>query len=228
MWSGVTMGARVAACLPPLLLLTACHHCPVGLVATPPPPPAVGPGLPTGPAQLKILTWNIWMMPWFTFQSPHNQARARAIAEEILKLDFDILCLEKAFDGGARAVLSRALGARYPYRYGPANSGFSLKVNSGVWIFSRIPLTDRHEIQFRDCAGIECASRKGAMLLSGTFDSHAFQILATHLEGEPGAHYTPERQEIRNRQMTQIRDDLLKPFAIPDAPLFLCGDFDTP
>ncbi len=212
-----------------MLLLTACHHyCPAGLVATPPAPSIGEPRLPAGPAQLKILTWNIWMMPWFTFQSPHNQKRARAIAEELLNLDLDILCLEKAFDGGARAVLSKALGARYPYRYGPTNSGFSLKVNSGVWVLSRIPLSGLHEIQFRDCAGVECASRKGAMLLSGTFEGHAFQILATHLEGEPGARYTSERQEIRNRQMAQIRDDLLTPFAMPGAPLFLCGDFDTP
>jgi endonuclease/exonuclease/phosphatase family metal-dependent hydrolase len=168
------------------------------------------------------------MMPWFTFQSPHNHTRARAIAEEILKLDFDILCLEKSFDGGARAVLAEALHARYPYNYGPANSGFSFKVNSGVWILSRIPLSERHDIQFRDCAGIECASRKGAMLLSGTFEGHTFQLLATHLEGEAGSHYTPERQEIRNREMTQIRDDLLTRFGKPAVPLFLCGDFDTP
>jgi hypothetical protein len=47
------------------------------------------------------------MMPWFTFQSPRNKDRAAAIAAELLKLDFDILCLEKAFDGGARDVLTR-------------------------------------------------------------------------------------------------------------------------
>src|SRR2546423_197014 len=119
------MRTRLLACLPPLsavLLLTACHHSPARLVATPPPPPSAEPMLPAGPGRLKILTWNIWMMPWFTFQSPRNQKRAHAIAEEILKLDFDILCLEKALDGGARGVLSKTLGGRYPYRYGPANS----------------------------------------------------------------------------------------------------------
>src|SRR5882724_11918094 len=119
------MGTRAFVSLPPLsalLLLTACHHCPAGLIAMPSAPSIGDLRLPAGPAPLKILTWNIWMMPWFTFQSPHNQERARAIAEEILKLDYDILCLEKAFDGGARAVLSKALGGRYPYRYGPANS----------------------------------------------------------------------------------------------------------
>src|SRR6266540_1903151 len=132
-----------------LLLLAAitccvgCHHCPTHIVATPAPPTAT-----PGPARLNILTWNIWMMPWFTFQSPHNRKRAGAIADELLKQDFDILCFEKAFDGGARNVLLKALGTRYPNHYGPANSG-SLKVNSGLWILSRIPLSESHEIQFR-------------------------------------------------------------------------------
>src|SRR5712691_10463623 len=77
---------RLKACST-MLLLTACHHyCPAGLVATAPAPSIRDLRLPAGPGQLKILTWNIWMMPWFTFQSPHNQKRARAIAEELLKL----------------------------------------------------------------------------------------------------------------------------------------------
>ena len=126
------------------------------------------------------------MMPAFTFQSPLNTRRAAAIAASLGELDYDIVCFEKAFDGAAREVLSKALGERYPHRYGPANSGFSLKVNSGVWVFSRFPLTVIRQIQFRDCAGIECLSRKGAMLLEGTFKGHAFQIVAAHLQGEAG------------------------------------------
>ena len=181
-----------------------------------------------GPPRLKILTWNMWMMPWFTFQSPRNRQRSAAIADELLKQDFDILCLEKSFDGGARDVLTKALGARYPYRYGPANSGFSLKVNSGVWILSRFPLSNYHEIQFRDCAAIECFSRKGALMLTGEFQGHRFQIIATHLQGEEGAVYTPEHQQIRDRQMTQIRNELVARYGTQGVPLFLCGDFDTP
>lgn len=221
-WSGFLLVAFIAATV-------SCHHCPPGTVAVPVAPSMVdAPAEAAAPLQLKILTWNIWMMPWYTFQSPHNKKRAEVIAEELLKLDVDILCLEKAFDGGAREVIEKKLRVRYPYRYGPANSGFSLKVNSGVWVLSRIPLSKIHEIQFRDCAGVECASRKGAMLLSGTFEGHPFQLIATHLEGEPGSHYTPERQAVRNKQMTQIRAELVQAFAKPGVPVFLCGDFDTP
>jgi hypothetical protein len=179
-------------------------------------------------ARLKILTWNMWMMPWFTFQSPHNKARAAAIAAELLQQDFDILCLEKSFDGGARSVLTKALSARYPYRYGPANSGFSLKINSGVWILSRFALSNYHEIQFRECAGIECFSRKGAIMLTGQFEGHRFHIIATHLTGESGSVWTPERQQIRDREMLQIRDELVRRYAEPGVPIFFCGDFDTP
>lgn len=179
-------------------------------------------------ARLRILTWNIWMMPWFTFQSPGNRRRAAAIAEELLKLDADILCLEKVFDRGARDVLVKTLGSRYPHRYGPANSGFNLKVNSGVWVLSKFPLPRRREIQFRDSTGIESASRKGAMLLAGNFHGHPFQIVATHLQGESGSSYTEAHQRIRDRQFLQIRDELLTPYSDPSAPLFLCGDLDTP
>ena len=98
-------------------------------------------------------------MPRFTFQSPENNKRAAAIAAELLKQDFDILCFEKAFDAGAREVLWNELRARYPNKYGPANNGFSLKVNSGVWVLSRLPLTELGETQFHDCELAQLAAR---------------------------------------------------------------------
>ena len=201
------MSAARLALVGAVLCCGGCFHCPDSVVAVPAPPAPVP--LPVDPARVKVLTWNIWMMPWFTFQSPHNRERAAVIAQELLKLDLDILCFQKAFDSGARDVLWEALRTRFPNQYGPANSGFSLKVNSGVWILSRMPLTELGEIQFRDCAGIECFSRKGAMLLHGEFEGHPFQIAATHLQGESGNEFTEANQQIRNKQMMQIRDDLL-------------------
>lgn len=176
-------------------------------------------------AALKVLTWNIYMMPTWARQSPKNKARARAIAVELLKLDYDVLCFEKAFDGGARDVLRTALGARYPHRYGPANAGFSLKINSGVWVLSRLPLSDYHPIEYRDSSGIESFSRKGALLLRGAVEGRPFQIAATHLQGSPHNH---KMQQIRNQQMVQLQSELLARHGDPGMPLFLCGDFCTP
>jgi len=66
---------------------------------------------------LKVLTWNIWMMPPWTHASPDNGARAAAIAQVVLALDYDILCLEKVFDSAAREVLATRLAGRYPHAY---------------------------------------------------------------------------------------------------------------
>ncbi len=168
------------------------------------------------------------MMPTWTFQSPRNQRRAAAIAALLLRLDYDILCLEKAFDGGARDVLEASLGSRYPYRYGPANPACFPKTNGGVWVLSRVPLSDYREMVFDDSAGIEVFSRKGAIMLAGSVAGQPFQLIATHLQGDDGPAYRPDYQLVRNQQMTQIRTDLVERYGDPSVPLIVCGDFATP
>lgn len=181
-------------------------------------------------ARIRLLTWNIWMMPRWTLQSPQNGSRAAAIAQELLQSDFDVLCLEKAFDGGARTVMRRILEARYPYQYGPVNASAPglIKINGGVWVLSRTPLVTYREIKFDRAVGIEKASSKGAMFLTGKIGGQTFQLIATHLQGESGPRYTPGHQLIRDAQMRQIATQLIAPFADPALPLFICGDFCTP
>lgn len=169
------------------------------------------------------------MMPTIAHTSPKNTTRAKAIANQLLALDYDVLCLQKVFHDAAREVLKERLKGRYPYIYGPANDGPSLlETNSGVWVLRRIPLTDYREIEFRDRADIERFSRKGAMLLAGVVDGARFQILATHLQGDDTDHFVPEKQEVRRKQLAQIVTDLVAPHADPFAPIFFCGDFCTP
>ena len=61
---------------------------------------------------VKVLTWNIWMMPEILPTafggSPFNQRRAVAIADVLSEQqDVDIICLEKAFDKKARKIIAR-------------------------------------------------------------------------------------------------------------------------
>jgi endonuclease/exonuclease/phosphatase family metal-dependent hydrolase len=181
-----------------------------------------------GPTSIKVLTWNIFMMPCWVNESPDNETRARAIAAELKARDFDVLCLQKVFDTSARAALEEELAPHYPYRFGPANgSRWSFKINSGVWVLSRLPLTDYREIQFSECGGIECFSRKGALRLRGTLKGEPFFLVATHLQGEEGLSFTIANQRIRNAQMTEIRDAFIRP-AEQETPFVMCGDFGTP
>ena len=182
------------------------------------------------PAQrtLSILSWNIFMMPPWVHESPRNAERSAAIAVSLLDESFDIVCLQKVFDPGARLVLERMLGERYPYRYGPANDGASLLLNSGVWVLSKHPLTDYRVIEFDDCSGIECLSRKGAMLLSGRCGVAPFRLIVTHLQGEEGSHFTRKNERVRHAQMLAIREQLIVPNLEYGVPFILCGDFGTP
>lgn len=174
--------------------------------------------------QLKILAWNIWMMPPWVRESPANTARARAIGEELSKLDFDIIVFVKAFDASARAALRDELGARFPHRAGPLNFS-GLKLNGGVYVFSKMPLNVVKEIEWRDSKGFESMSRKGAMLLHGSIEGRPFQLIGLHMQGEsgPGDH----NQGIRNKQIAQLTAQLVQSTAAPDVPLFICGDFNT-
>jgi endonuclease/exonuclease/phosphatase family metal-dependent hydrolase len=177
---------------------------------------------------LTVLTWNIWMMPRFTFQSPENTRRAAAIADVLAEQDADILCLEKAFDGSARKVIAARLHGKYPYMFGPINRRFGLKVNGGVWVLSRIPLTGYREIEFHKAIGIERLSRKGAMFLSGSFGNQPFILIVTHLEGEEGAVFTTSHQMVRDAQVEQIAHDLLTPPPKHGILVVIAGDFATP
>lgn len=167
------------------------------------------------------------MMPEWVGESPLNQRRAAAVARTLLEEDFDIVCLQKVFDAGARAVLEESLSARYPYRYGPANDG-CLLLSSGVWVLSRHPLTDYQAIEFAECSSWECFSRKGALLVSGTCGHTPFRLIATHLQGEEGPVFTPENQTVRELQMIAIRDHLIVPNVEDHVPFIVCGDFGTP
>ena len=167
-------------------------------------------------------------MPPISLHGKCNLSRAKAIGHELLKKDYDMLCLEKVFDNRARKVLTEELGARYPYRCGPANSGCSIKANSGVWVLSKFPIHEMQEIEFDDCGCIECLSRKGAMLLEANFHGHPFELLATHLQGEEGPVLTEKNNQVRKRQMEQIAKELLGKDINLNEPIFICGDFGTP
>ena len=198
------------------------HDCPKPSSA------AVSPPGSASQDTLKILTWNVWLMPPWTFQSPHNARRAAAIGAALLELDYDVLCLEKVFDERGRRALDQALSPRYPYRYGPVNCRGCLKQTSGVYVLSRLPLEEVREIRYEACAGVDCFSRKGAVLLRGALRGRPFQILATHLQGGAEPDQLARMQPVREKQLRQVLDELVTPFARPGEPLFICGDLLTP
>ncbi|MFN8397877.1 MAG: sphingomyelin phosphodiesterase [Bacteroidia bacterium] len=171
-----------------------------------------------GPA-LKVLSWNIYMLPKAVKNSGKAQ-RAALIAELLGQSEYQILVFQEAFMADARRIIQEALAPHYPYAYGPANNRPGLRINSGIWVLSRIPLKVLDEVTYSKCKGIaDCMARKGVMLLEGEFGGTTFQIAGTHLQ-------SIGPQAVRKSQYTEIRS-LLDKHRRNNVPQIICGDMNT-
>jgi sphingomyelin phosphodiesterase len=186
------------------------------------------PSLPSPPQEevidtaknLKILSWNIYMLPKIVVQK-NKRSRAYAIVEELKKSDFDIIVFQEAFFPASREIIRKGLSSVYAFEYGPANDGgHTIRTSSGVWVISRIPLKILKTTQFKNCTGNDCWARKGAMLLEGVWNDKTFQILGTHLQADGF-------DAIRVKQMDQIYNELLTENKKEGVPQIICGDMNT-
>lgn len=175
--------------------------------------------IPVKRTELKILTWNIYMLPLCS-RIHRNCRRAEAISREITQYNYDIIVFEEAFDYRARKILRSQLKEQYPFVYGPANeSHFSFRTNSGIWILSKVPLCQLEQIEFKNRIGIDAIARKGAVLFEGKWLGQPFQLLGTHLQND-----SPDA--VRHGQCHEISDKLLKKYAKEGVPQIVCGDFN--
>jgi sphingomyelin phosphodiesterase len=174
----------------------------------------------SGEKNLKILSWNIYMLPKIVVQR-NKRGRAYAIVEELKKSDFDIIVFQEAFFPASREIIRKGLKNLYAFEYGPANNeGGTIRTNSGVWVISKVPLNLLKTTQFKNCIGNDCWARKGAMLLEGVWNDKPFQILGTHLQADG-------YDKIREKQMDQIYNELLAENKKDGVPQIICGDMNT-
>ncbi len=169
---------------------------------------------------LKILTWNIQMLPNVT-KGNSRATRAKAIVEELNARDYDVVVLQEVFHRRARKIVVDGLKDKYPYRTPVLNKKtIALKTNGGVMILSRHEVVAHHQIRFKSRTGFDRMSRKGAILADISFNNKTIQVAGTHLQafGE---------QEIMYSQYNQISSELLVPNQKPGVPQFICGDFNT-
>ncbi|HWY11367.1 MAG TPA: endonuclease/exonuclease/phosphatase family protein, partial [Bacteroidia bacterium] len=114
--------------------------------------------------ELRILSWNIYMIPHLIIHSGQEQ-RAKEIVESLKNENVDVIVFEEAFDARSRVIIREGLKEKFPYESGdPAKSCF-LKINSGVWVLSKTALTVVKQIFFKNGRGTDKLASKGAILL---------------------------------------------------------------
>jgi phospholipase C len=169
---------------------------------------------------LKILSWNIFGLPSY-ISHKGLAVRSRLIAEYLKDADFDIVIFQEAFTAKSRSIIRSILCDSFPYQLGPANEkAHGFRLNSGVWIISKVPLNFVSEIQFSNSSGFDMFSRKGAIMVEGVHNGTLFQLVGTHLN-------SGDSQKVRDKQYREMVSRLLEPNKKEDIPQIICGDFNT-
>ena len=193
-----------------VLVLASIFFAPVALAQ----PVVISP--PT--EKIKILSWNIYMLPGPLGHD--NRRRAEAIGQLLASSDYDVIVFQEAFHRKARKSISRHLQSAFPFHTGAANCKLlSLKTNSGLWIISRYPIVAVHSIIFKTRHGIDAMSRKGALMAEVKFPSQNIQAVSTHLQNS-GEDWR------RQGQCVELFQRLLKKNERLGIPQIICGDFN--
>ena len=170
--------------------------------------------------ELRILSWNIYMLPYL--HPFHNSLqRAGWIGEILNKSNYDIIVFQEAFHSPSREKLKNEISASFPYFYGPFNDpGFSVYTSSGVCIASRFPLRLLKTMRFNRSESFDVLAWKGAVLMEGSFRSRPFHLIATHMQSN-------EYPESRADQMRQMVLELVLPYQHQGITRMICGDLNV-
>lgn len=183
----------------------------------------------TGPAPdakaqttLKILTWNVQMLPELRRVDSLNKRqneRVAWIADYLKQQDADVLCLQEMFDKQALRSLVDSLRQTYPYIVPPQYGRSRWLLSNGVLFMSRIPIKYLGHTVFPEGKGIEKLTAKGSCLIEGRKDGLHFQIAGTH--------FPTGKQRYKDRALEALGKPLLEKYRRPGTPQLLAGDLNT-
>lgn len=169
---------------------------------------------------LKILSWNVFMLPKPVKYSL-QLTRTKHIIEELKKLPHEIVVLQEAFDQNFQSKLRTGLRKIFPHRYYlPKKYLLYPVLGSGVLILSRIPFKILETAYYDSCGSADCLASKGVALLEFVFGAQTFQLAATHMQS--GSEYVRSRRY----QFLEIKR-LLSHHRKPGVAQLLIGDLNV-
>jgi endonuclease/exonuclease/phosphatase family metal-dependent hydrolase len=175
-------------------------------------------------SQLKIVSFNIWDLPyWFV---KNRRQRILQIAEYLQSLDAEIVCLQESFDVHHRRLLYEHLGLdRYC-----ASGGFEetrkvpfalFDTTGGLVIFSKFPIMQYKFIPFNQFTPslAERIGRKGVLEATIETPYGVIQVFNIHLH--MGGNFLA--RSIRVKQLKSVLEHIT---VQRHGPVILAGDFN--
>lgn len=174
-----------------------------------------------GPTNLKVLTWNIQMLPTFPPVEPLNKGqamRAPWIVEFLNQQDYDVVCLQEVIDKKMTQLLKDGLKESYPHQVSVDSKRGVTGCVGGILFVSRIPLKYVDHIVYKNVSGVDAMAEKGCVLVEGERDGVRFQLAGTHLQaGDPKA---------REAEVPEIEEGILAKHRAEGVPVILLGDMN--
>jgi phospholipase C len=177
--------------------------------------------------ELSVLTYNVMLLPKFTFPNHMQDHRADKIPG-ILKEQgqWDVVIFNEAFSNEARVRLTILMAMYGYYYYTEVVDKSGNLENGGVFIHSRYPIETTSMLIYDDCTGtVECGANKGAVYVKIEKDGQYAHIFGTHLQSDRG----PKESAVREKQLRQLANfakTLTSEAKERSEPVIFAGDFN--
>jgi endonuclease/exonuclease/phosphatase family metal-dependent hydrolase len=168
----------------------------------------------------KLVSMNVYMLPK-PIKWTYQHERSVALSEQLIKLDYDVIFFQEAFQENFRTITIEKMKDLYPhFYYLDKPSLFSNLFGSGIFVLSRKPMKVLEAIYFDECESFDCFASKGVVLLQIELThTKSIQLAVTHLQaGQNSA-------GIRTKQLTQI-SQLLSKHKKDNTVQFIAGDIN--
>ncbi len=183
--------------------------------------PAAEPNPEAAPARLKLLTWNIQMLPTFPSVEPLRKmqaVRAPWIVEFLSAQDYDVVVLEEVIDKKITEELKSGLKPAYPYIVSvDAKRGLS-GCSGGILFASKIPLKYVDHIVYKHISGVDAMAEKGVVLVELELGGMRLQIAGTHMQAGD--------DQMREKEIPEIYEGIIRPHHTAGVPQILAGDLN--
>lgn len=173
--------------------------------------------------RLRVLTLNVWGLPWPVGRDVSE--RVRAIGDALPRLELDVAALQEVWDAGARGALVEA-GRRAGLAHAWHNP--SARTGGGLLVLSRLPILGRRFEGF-ELAGLpemihhgDFYGGKGFALLTLGTPAGEVALVDTHLQ----AGYRPRPLDEYVGHRTAQAVELASALRSEMRPLILAGDFN--
>jgi endonuclease/exonuclease/phosphatase family metal-dependent hydrolase len=177
----------------------------------------------SGAHSLKLLSWNIFMLPkpiYFSQQAYRNHQ----ITAQLKATDYDVIFMQEAFITRARNFMAAELRQNFPYQevlHRQARKPWHM-FNSGLFIVSRHPMKVLDWEYYQRCTHADCFASKGVLLVELSLPGgKKIQLANTHMQ----ANDDDTAVSVRKSQLAQIKN-LLARHQKQDVPQLLVGDLN--